>query len=38
MTISELVNSGVGHTVCGILTDVDAFLVYDNREAPDASQ
>ena len=35
ITVSELVRSGVGHTVCGILTDVEAFFAYDNREMQD---
>eukprot|EP00037_Helgoeca_nana_P022294 m.227375 g.227375 ORF g.227375 m.227375 type:complete len:473 (+) comp25946_c0_seq1:34-1452(+) len=38
ITIAELVNSGMGHTVCGILIDVKSFLSYDNRESPDAGQ
>lgn len=35
ISITELVKSGVGHTVCGMLTDVDAFFAYDNRESQD---
>lgn len=32
ITLNELVTSGKGGTVVGMLTDLDAFLEYENRE------
>jgi len=32
ITLQDLIASGVGHTVVGILTDVNGFWQYDNRE------
>ena len=31
-TLDDLINCGQGHTVVGILTDVNAFWLYENRE------
>jgi hypothetical protein len=33
ITLQDLIDSRVGHTVVGILTDVHCFWQYDNREA-----
>eukprot|EP00040_Diaphanoeca_grandis_P043591 m.9760 g.9760 ORF g.9760 m.9760 type:complete len:461 (+) comp7905_c0_seq1:168-1550(+) len=33
ITVKELVNSGYGHTVCSMLSDVDGFFTYENRES-----
>lgn len=32
ITFDDLIRSRVGHTVVGILTDVNGFWQYDNRE------
>ncbi len=32
ITLADLVDCKVGHTVVGILTDANAFLAYDRRE------
>ena len=33
ITLPDLIECGVGHTVISILTDVQGFFEYDNREA-----
>ena len=33
ITLQDLVKSGVGHTVAHMLTDVNGFWKYDNRES-----
>lgn len=33
IAVKELVESGYGHTVCSMLTDVDGFFNYENRES-----
>ena len=33
ITLKDLKESGTGHVVIGILTDINAFWAYDNRES-----
>tara|TARA_B110000008_G_C16608521_1_gene419489 strand:- start:353 stop:610 length:258 start_codon:yes stop_codon:yes gene_type:complete len=32
ITLKDLIDSGVGHTIVSILIDVNGFWAYDNRE------
>lgn len=38
ITFKDLKASGVGHTVMSILTDVNGFWAYDNRESQPIEQ
>jgi serine/threonine-protein phosphatase 2A regulatory subunit B'' len=38
ITLKDLKVSGVGHTIVSILTDVNGFWAYDNRESQPTEQ